>query len=235
MIWNVELHKVLRHRDSRFHLDVRFASDAAHLALFGASGAGKTQTLKMIAGISAPDTGRIAVGDRVLFDAQARIHLRPQERQLGYVFQDYALFPHLTVRQNIAFGLRKGWMNPERTPSDEAVVRWIKAFGLQSQVDHYPHQISGGQRQRTALARALVNDPQALLLDEPFAALDRGLRQKLRQELRDLQADISIPTLLITHDEDDLEMLASEIVHMQDGKVVAAPVPAPLAVRTVVS
>ena len=219
MIWTIELHKLLRHRDSRFRLDMVFASDTPHLALFGASGAGKTQTLKMIAGISTPDTGRVAIGDRVMFDRASGIDLSPQQRKLGYVFQDYALFPHLTVRQNIAFGRRAGWLNPRRSIDDAAVARWIKAFGLQAQTDHYPHQISGGQRQRTALARALVNDPTALLLDEPFAALDRPLRKALRQELRDLQADIAIPTMLITHDEEDVEMLASETIHMQDGAV----------------
>ncbi|MBL0730570.1 sulfate/molybdate ABC transporter ATP-binding protein [Piscinibacter sp. HJYY11] len=219
MIWHVELHKLLRHRESRFQLDVSFSSDAPHLALFGPSGAGKTQTLKMIAGISTPDAGRVAIGGRVLFDDQQRIDLSPQQRQLGYVFQDYALFPHLTVKQNIAFGRRPGWLNPRRSSDDAAVERWLKAFGLQAQADHFPHQISGGQRQRTALARALVNDPAALLLDEPFAALDRSLRQKLRQELRDLQADIAVPTMLITHDEEDLEMLARETILLQQGTV----------------
>ncbi|MET0335340.1 MAG: ATP-binding cassette domain-containing protein [Rhizobacter sp.] len=227
MIWQVELRKLLRHRESRFQLDVSFASDAAHLALFGASGAGKTQTLKMIAGISRPDAGRIDLSGRTLFDAGQGVNLSAQQRQLGYVFQDYALFPHLTVKQNIAFGRRAGWLNPRRSVDDAAVARWINAFGLQVQADHYPHQISGGQRQRTALARALVNDPTALLLDEPFAALDRHLRKKLRQELRDLQADIAVPTMLITHDEDDVEMLATETVCMQDGAVVQSLEPAP--------
>lgn len=220
MIWDVDLHKLLRHRDSVFQLNVAFASDAAHLALFGASGAGKTQTLKMVAGISRPDSGRAAIGGRALFDSAARVDLSPQQRKLGYVFQDYALFPHLTIKQNIAFGRHQGWLNPRRGVDDEAVQRWLRAFGLQALGDHYPHQISGGQRQRTALARALVNDPTALLLDEPFAALDRHLRKKLRQELRDLQADISVPTMLITHDEEDVEMLATETIYMLDGAVV---------------
>jgi molybdate transport system ATP-binding protein len=222
MTWDVHIQKLLRHRESRFQLDVRFASEARHLALFGPSGAGKTLTLKMIAGIATPDTGRIVLGGRTLYDAQSGVHLRPQARRLGYVFQDYALFPHLTVRQNIAFGLRRGWANPGRDAGDAAVTRWIDAFGLKPQAGHYPHQISGGQRQRTALARALVNEPQALLLDEPFAALDRGLRQTLRRELRELQAGIAIPTLLITHDEEDLDLLASEIVHLKDGAAHAA-------------
>jgi molybdate transport system ATP-binding protein len=225
MIWHVELHKLLRHRESRFRLDVAFSSDVPHLALFGPSGAGKTQVLKMIAGISRPDAGRISVAGRVLFDAAQGIALSAQQRRMGYVFQDYALFPHLTVRQNIAFGRRRGWLNPDRAVDDTAVQRWVTAFGLQALGDHYPHQISGGQRQRTALARALVNDPAALLLDEPFAALDRPLRRKLRQELHDLQAELAIPTLLITHDDEDLERLATQTVHLQDGAVAAGPLP----------
>ncbi|HEY0819097.1 MAG TPA: ATP-binding cassette domain-containing protein [Rhizobacter sp.] len=223
MTWDVQVRKLLRHRDSRFQLDVRFESDAKHLALFGPSGAGKTLTLKMIAGIATPDAGRIVLAGRTLYQRDAGVDLPPQARRLGYVFQDYALFPHLTVRQNIAFGLRRGWANPARDADDAAVTRWIDAFGLRPQAGHHPHQISGGQRQRTALARALVNEPQALLLDEPFAALDRSLRQKLRRELRDLQAGIAIPTLLITHDEEDLDMLASEIVHLKEGAVGSAP------------
>jgi molybdate transport system ATP-binding protein len=138
------------------------------------------------------------------------------------VFQDYALFPHLTVRQNIASGLRRGWLNPARSFTDAAVERWIAAFHLEPIAGHYPHQLSGGQRQRTALARALVINPTALLLDEPFAALDKALRQRLRQELKELQEQLRIPLLLITHDDEDLRLLANDVVHLQGGRVVAA-------------
>jgi molybdate transport system ATP-binding protein len=138
------------------------------------------------------------------------------------VFQDYALFPHLTVLQNIGFALRTGWRNPVRhsAPAPEA-ERWIEAFHLQAVAHHYPHQISGGQRQRVALARALVHEPAALLLDEPFAALDKALRQRLRGELHELQAELRIPTLLITHDDDDLRALADDVVQMNAGHVVS--------------
>jgi molybdate transport system ATP-binding protein len=222
MIWDVTLGKRLQHGESRFDLDVAFVSDASRLVLFGPSGAGKTQTLRMLAGIVRPDRGRAVIGGRVLYDSASGINLSPQQRRLAYVFQDYALFPHLTVRQNIAFARHTGWLNPPRGVHDEAVDLWITNFHLQSVAGHYPHQISGGQRQRTALARALVHEPTALLLDEPFAALDRSLRQSLREELRELQARLGLPMLLITHDEDDVKTLADEVVHMLAGRVATA-------------
>ena len=225
MSWDIALTKTLRHGDARFELDVRFASAERRLVLFGPSGAGKTQTLRLIAGILRPDGGRVAIGGRVLYDAERAIDLSPQSRALGFVFQDYALFPHLSVRQNIAFARRRGWLNPAVAQADAAVERWIDTFHLHAVAGHYPHQLSGGQRQRTALARALVHEPAALLLDEPFAALDNPLRRQLRGELRELQALLRIPTLLITHDDDDVEALGDEVVQMKAGRVVGADAP----------
>jgi molybdate transport system ATP-binding protein len=226
VIWNVELQRALVHDHSRFELEATFASDAERLVLYGPSGAGKTQTLKMIAGIARPDRGRVAVAGRTLYDSASRACLSAQERRLGYVFQDYALFPHLTVRQNIAFGLRRGWLNPARSFADPAVARWLATLRLDSVAGHFPHQLSGGQRQRTALARALVNGPDALLLDEPFAALDKALARRLRAELKELQEQLHVPVLLITHDDDDLRELAHDVVHLRQGRVVAASEPA---------
>ncbi len=200
-----------------------FAATAQRLVLFGPSGAGKTQTLKMLAGIARADSGRVAIAGRVLYDAAAGIDLAPQQRQLACVFQDYALFPHLTVRQNVAFARQpagRRWLNPPREGHDDAVQRWLASFALEAVAGLYPQQISGGQRQRTALARALVNDPAALLLDEPFAALDSPLRRRLRDELQELQARLHIPLLLITHDDEDVAALADEVVHLRDGRVV---------------
>jgi molybdate transport system ATP-binding protein len=217
--WDLSLKKQLRTGVGPFTLEVGFRSAAQRLVLYGPSGAGKTQTLRMIAGITLPDSGWVRVAGRTLFDAAAGLNLSPQQRQVGYVFQDYALFPHLTVRQNIAFALRRGWRNPlRREPLPEA-DRWIEQFGLQEVAEQLPHQISGGQRQRTALARALVTRPTALLLDEPFAALDKALRHRLREELLELQTSLQLPLLLITHDEDDVDRLAQEVVQLDAGRV----------------
>ena len=227
--WDLSLKKQLRTGVGPFTLEVGFRSAAQRLVLYGPSGAGKTQTLRMIAGITPPDSGWVRVAGRTLFDAAAGLNLSPQQRQVGYVFQDYALFPHLTVRQNIAFALRRGWRNPlRREPLPEA-DRWIEQFGLQEVAGQLPHQISGGQRQRTALARALVTRPTALLLDEPFAALDKALRHRLREELLELQTSLQLPLLLITHDEDDVDRLAQEVVQLDAGRVRGSfTVPSPL-------
>jgi molybdate transport system ATP-binding protein len=222
-VWEVDVQQRLQQGAARFDLHVAFKSRAQRLVLFGPSGAGKTQTLRLIAGITRPDRARVVVAGRVLHDSAAGIVLSPQQRRLGHVFQDYALFPHLTVQQNIGFALHRGWLNPSPRFSAEPVERWMASFGLCAVAGQYPHQLSGGQRQRTALARALVNQPDALLLDEPFAALDKGLRQHLRDELVALQAQIGLPMLLITHDDDDLRALADEVVTLDQGRVLPTP------------
>ena len=223
MIWDVDFAKQLQHGPARFDLNVAFQCDAERLVLFGPSGAGKTQTLKVMAGLVRADRGHVRVAGRTLFASTERIVLSPQQRRLAYVFQDYALFPHLTVRQNIAFARRTGWVNPPRRIRDDAVDRWIEMFELQAVAEHHPHQISGGQRQRTALARSLMNEPTALLLDEPFAALDKGLRQRLREDLAELQRALKIPMLMITHDDDDVRTLADQVVHLHSGRAWSHP------------
>jgi molybdate transport system ATP-binding protein len=222
--WDVALTHRLQQGGSHFALDVRFSCSERRVVLFGPSGAGKTQTLRLMAGIVQPDAGRVSVAGRLLHDSAQGLSLSPQQRRLATMFQDYALFPHLTVRQNIAFGRHTGWRNPGRQAADTEVEAWIERFQLQAVAGHQPHQLSGGQRQRTALARALVNQPTALLLDEPFAALDQRLRRQLRDELLELQASLDIPLLLITHDEDDVRCIAERVVHLHGGQVVPAPV-----------
>jgi len=221
MVWDIDISKHLQHGQRGFDLHVRCASAARRLVLFGPSGAGKTQTLKMIAGLVRPDRGSVKLLGQALYCSATHQDLSPQARRVAYVFQDYALFPHLTVRQNIAFGLHTGWRNPPRMAAHAAVDHWLAAFHMHQEQQLFPHQLSGGQRQRTALARALVAEPRALLLDEPFAALDKTLRQRLRDQLAELLADIGIPMLLITHDEEDVAQLADEVVYLAAGRVVS--------------
>ncbi|WP_238891392.1 ATP-binding cassette domain-containing protein [Achromobacter insuavis] len=205
--------------DRHFSLDVAFSSASKRIALFGPSGAGKSLTLRAVAGLLRPDAGRIEVNGRLLFDSDARVSVAPQARRVAYLFQDYALFPHLTVAQNIAFGSRRGWLNPPRRAVSAEARRWVDAFELGAIVGSYPHEISGGQKQRVALARALMLKPEILLLDEPFSALDSQLRGKMRQELNTLQRQLDVPMLLITHDPADVEALADEVFEVRDGKV----------------
>ncbi|KRB12092.1 ATP-binding cassette domain-containing protein [Achromobacter sp. Root170] len=216
---DLSVRKHMVSRDRKFELDVQFKSAAKRIALFGPSGAGKSLTLRAVAGLLRPDAGRIEVNGRVLFDSQTSICLPARTRRVAYLFQDYALFPHLTVAQNIAFGLRRGWLNPPRREVTREARRWVDAFELGAIVGSYPHEISGGQKQRVALARALMLQPDILLLDEPFSALDSQLRGKMRQELDALQRQLDVPMLLITHDPADVEALADEVFEVREGRV----------------
>jgi molybdate transport system ATP-binding protein len=172
-----------------------------------------------MAGLLAPDAGHVRVDGRTLFDAAAGVDLPPRERGLAYVFQDYALFPHLTVAQNIGFALERGWFNPRRRARDERVARWIDTFELGAVAHTYPSRLSGGQRQRVALARALAAAPRLVLLDEPFAALDPALRGRMRDELRALQARLDLQMLVITHDPADVAALDGHTIELRDGRV----------------
>lgn len=204
---------------THFELDVAFASQSRRIVLYGPSGAGKSLTLRAIAGLMTPDQGRIEVNQRVLFDRVAKIDVPARRRRVGYLFQDYALFPHLTVAQNVAFALARGPFNPRRGALQPKAQEWLQRLELDNVARNYPAQISGGQKQRTALARALVAEPQILLLDEPFSALDPPLRQRMRAELAALQERLDIQLLTITHDTADVEALGEHVLEIRGGRI----------------
>lgn len=216
---DLALRKTLRAGSRCFEMDLAFCSSADRIVVFGPSGAGKSLLLQLIAGIVRPDAGHVRLGGRTLFDATTGIDLPARKRRLGYVFQDYALFPHLDVRQNIGFGLTTCAFNPPRAKRDPRVEAWLERFGLQALAHQFPAELSGGQRQRVAVARALVGEPEALLFDEPFAALDPALRTGMRDELDRLQRRLGIPMLLITHDPEDAARFGDVIVHLDAGRL----------------
>jgi len=219
MSFDVDIAKTVRSERRSFELRVRFRSDAKRTVIYGPSGAGKSLTLQALAGLLRPDHGRIMVDAELLFDSDAGVDVPARERRVGYLFQDYALFPHLSVRQNIAFGLHRGWRNPSRQAGGEAVERWLRAFELEDMAAQRISELSGGQRQRTALARALVNSPRALLLDEPFSALDPELRERMRNELDELLTRIDVPIVMITHDPEDLVWFGERSFYLHDGAI----------------
>ena len=216
---DVDFALTLEDRERRFELKVAFASNDDRIVMYGQSGAGKSATLQAIAGLLTPQRGRIVVGDRTLFDSGGKVDLPARERRVGYVFQDYALFPHLSVRDNVAYGLRhfgKWRLNEEER---SRVADMLHLMGLHQFADARPRSLSGGQRQRVALARALITQPQILLMDEPFAALDVRLRRRMREELTDVQQRFAVPLVLITHDLQDVEQLAQTLVVIDLGEV----------------
>ncbi|KQP35612.1 ABC transporter ATP-binding protein [Pseudorhodoferax sp. Leaf274] len=203
-----------------FTLSAAFASDAAFVALYGPSGSGKSLTLQAMAGLLRPAAGHVRVAGRTLFDSAAGTNLPPAARRIGYLFQDYALFPHLSVRQNIAFGLTS-WRHRRLTDAQQARIEaLLQNFGLAAMAGSRPGTLSGGQRQRVALARALACEPNLLLLDEPFAALNPMLREELRAELAAACRAAAIPALMITHDVDDALALADEAFVYSEGRIV---------------
>ena len=199
-----------------FRLKMAFEAGNETLALLGASGSGKSMTLKCIAGIEKPDRGRIVVDDVVLFDSEKHINLTPQQRRTGLMFQNYALFPNMTVLQNIRAGAGR---EPDKKKREAAVAAVMDSFGLTPLANHLPSQLSGGQQQRTALARILVSNPRILLLDEPFSALDNHLRFRLEQEVRQIIAEFGKTVLLVSHDRDEVFRLADSIAVVSNGTI----------------
>lgn len=201
-----------------FLLDTRFETENGITGILGASGCGKSLTLKCIAGIENPDEGRIVLNGRVLFDSEKGINLKPQERKVAYLFQNYALFPNMTVKENILCGLHN---EKNRKKKEDSCRRMMDTMQLSGLEDRYPSQISGGQQQRTALARILVNAPEAILLDEPFSALDAHLREKTLLETRTLLNKFGGVSIAVTHNRDEAYSLCSSIALMHAGKVFA--------------
>jgi ABC-type sulfate/molybdate transport systems ATPase subunit len=201
----------LRSFDLVLELDV----GAETVALVGPSGAGKTTVLRAVAGLSRPASGQIACGDDTWFDAARRVDVPPEDRRVGYVFQEYALFPHLTVEQNVAF-------------SGGRADRLLWRLGIEQLAKVRPAELSGGERQRVAVARALARNPRVLLLDEPMAALDPHTRGSVRTELHDLLSELGLPTLLVTHDFEDAAALAHRVGALVDGRLRQVGAPAEL-------
>ena len=226
MVFMLDFHfqKTLQRNDgSHFTLDIRLCCQSQRTVIMGASGSGKSLMLKAVAGLLTPEQGHINVNGVTLFQAQQHINLRPQQRKLAFVFQDYALFPHLNVRQNIACGICHGLFNPKKRSRYTEVEHWLTAMQLNSVAEQYPAHLSGGQRQRVALARALIAQPRAILLDEPFSALDTQLRAQMRSELSAWQQKLNLPMLLITHDPEDAAAFDAQIWHMDNGCLYSAP------------
>jgi molybdate transport system ATP-binding protein len=218
MKFELDITKRMRSGNQEFVLQAEFSCSQRALVLFGPSGSGKTLTLQAVAGLLPPDAGRIRINGDVLYDSDAGVNLPTRKRHVGYVFQDYALFPHLTVRQNVAFGLKPllGRMSRRQAQS---VDELIELFGLSRVAGLRPSSISGGQRQRTALARALATQPRMLLLDEPFSALDQPLRLRMRKELARILERFDIPMVMVTHDPEEAECFAQAVVVYRHGTV----------------
>lgn len=210
----MDIHKKL----PQFELYAKLSCDSRPLGLLGASGSGKSLLLRCIAGIETPDAGRILLNGRVLFDAEQGIRLPPAQRRVGVIFQNYALFPHLTVAQNIAFGLPAGLSEAEQQERIQAQLQLVKLKGWETR---YPRELSGGQQQRVALARALASEPEILLLDEPFSALDTHLRSHLEQEMGEILANYKGATLLVTHNIEEAFRLCGDLAVLEQGRVIA--------------
>ena len=213
----IDIKTTLKTENRHFPMDISFKSEDPFIILTGPSGAGKTMTLQMIAGIVKPESGYIADDEKVLFDNRKAINQKTRERSVGYLFQDYALFPHMTVRNNIAMGLRKKWFHRLSEKDEQQIHDFLSLFEIEALADSMPGELSGGQKQRVGLARALLSSPEIFLLDEPFAALDNRLRKKLRLQLQMIQEQFGIPIVMITHDPQDVEYFSGTQVLYHSG------------------
>lgn len=206
---------------SGFSIDLEFRAACGVTVLFGPSGSGKTLTLESIAGFIHPDQGRIMLDDEILFDGAAGVHLSPQARQCGYVFQNYALFPHMTLRENLAFAAERR----PRLERHRRVNEMLEKFRLQDMAGRRPHEVSGGQKQRCSIARALISSPKILLLDEPAQGLDALLRAEFYEILRQVRAEFKTPMMVVTHDLEECFELGEEMIVLSGGRIVQSGTP----------
>jgi molybdate transport system ATP-binding protein len=197
-----------------FNLDVALELGTELVVLFGPSGAGKSLTLKMISGLVVPDQGAVTIGGEKVFDSGSGINTPIRKRRTGYLFQDYAVFPHMTVYENIAYG-----MNGLKGAVRSRVAELLGVMRLEGLEGRYPHELSGGQRQRVALARTLATSPKILLLDEPFSALDYQVREKLRADLLNIHRLFPITTIVVTHDLEEAFMLSDKVAVINEGRI----------------
>lgn len=202
----------IRKKFKGFNLNISFKAKNEHLGLLGASGSGKSMTLKCIAGVETPDEGYIELNDRVLFDSTRKINLKPQDRNVGYLFQNYALFPNMSVRENIGAGLKL-----PKNEKNQKVDEMIDAFHLQGLENKYPSQISGGQQQRVALARCIVYKPDILMLDEPFSALDSHLREQLQNGVLELLKLYDGDVIMVSHSMDEIYRFCKKLIIIDKG------------------
>ena len=198
-----------------FTLDVDFIHESGRMGILGASGSGKSMTLKCIAGIVKPDEGRIVVNDKVLFDSEKKINLPPQQRKVGYLFQNYALFPNMTVESNIGVSIK------DKKLREETVKNQIHRFQLEGLEHRYPHQLSGGQQQRVALARLMASEPDIIMLDEAFSALDTFLKETLQLEIMDILNQYEKDVLMVSHSRDEIYKFCPDCMVIDQGKVLS--------------
>lgn len=198
-----------------FSLNVNFQKGNERLGILGASGGGKSMTLKCIAGIETPDSGRIVLNDRVLYDSKKKINLKPQERNVGYLFQNYALFPNMTVEENVAIGIKGN-----KSEKAEIVADCMKRFKLQGLEKRFPKQLSGGQQQRVALARILAYQPEVIMLDEPFSALDSFLKDVLQDQLLEMLEGYQGDVIIVSHNRDEIYKFCEKLVVVASGNAI---------------
>ena len=212
--WSMSLQVQIKKKLKNFTLEANFEVEQGTLGILGASGCGKSMTLKSIAGLVTPEEGRIVVNGTVFFDSEKKINLSPQKRKVGYLFQNYALFPNMTVEENIMAGL--SCIKQEKEKKVKEMIALLHLEGLEKQ---YPNYLSGGQQQRVALARVLAYDPEVILLDEPFSALDSYLKEQLQMQLKEILAYYHKTVLMVSHDRSEIYRLTQNTMTMKEGKI----------------